>query len=43
MKVLVAVLKDERSSHGDRKKYLHFKQLQLNYISNQKQKQKKNT
>ena len=41
-KVLITALKDKKSFHEDLKKNLHFKQLQWNYINNQKQKLKKN-
>ena len=42
-KMLIAALKDEKSSHNDTEENLHFKQSRLNYINDQKQKQKKNT
>ena len=42
-KVLIAALKDKKSSHNDKKATLPYKQSQFNYINNQKQKQKKIT
>ena len=42
-KMLIAALKDKKSSPNDTEENLYFKQSQLNYINNQKQKQKKNT
>ena len=42
--MLLAALKDRKSSYDNMKKNMRFKKLQLNYISNQKNEQtKKNT
>ena len=37
----MAALKDKESYHDNTKKNMHFKQLRLNYLNNQKTKQKK--
>ena len=39
----MAALKDKESYHDNTKKNMHFNQLRLNYLNNQKTKQKKRT
>ena len=40
-KMLIAALKDKKSSHNDTEENLHFKQSRLNYINSQKQNHKR--